>query len=374
MKTRWFTAVVGAFAVALLGAFMFAPGGSASSHATHSAAGTRVLTHSVSAAQVRDTIRYWTPARMASAKPADIVHRGSLTPVSSTPQPSGPAGAVPGRSPIGRSGPALNPGGTGPAGSLMAFTYPFPFTRFGVSPASLYKTFPWEVNGKVFFTNGGSNFVCSGTSVVSPDGLLVWTAGHCVANETGTHQFDSFAEFVPAYNGAATNKTPKGVWVADRFTTTAAWLNNGDVSYDLGAMHVVAHSGVTLASTVGDAGFAWNQSRDQDFTDFGYPQAAPFNGNSMIECNAAHGGDATFSGGAGPALIGIGCDMTPGSSGGSWSIGWGGNTTKPKGLFVGFINAHNDYKFNAQPLAMYSPYFDDTANAVRCAQYGGAPC
>jgi hypothetical protein len=230
------------------------------------------------------------------------------------------------------------------------------------------------VNGKVFFTNGGIDFVCSGTSVASPDGLLVWTAGHCVANEAGTHQFDSFAEFVPAYNGAAFNTSPKGVWIADRFTTTTAWLNNGDVSRDLGVMHVVAHSGVTLGQTVGTAGFAWNQSRDQDFTDFGYPQNSPFNGKFMIECNAAHGGDAVFSGGTGPALIGIGCDMTGGSSGGSWSIGWGGNTTGPAGLFVGFINAHNDYKFNAQPLAMYSPYFDDLANAVRCAQYGGAPC
>jgi len=269
--------------------------------------------------------------------------------------------------------PPLNPGGQGSGISLMGFSYPYPFTRFGVSPASLYKKFPWEVNGKVFFTNDGGNFVCSGTSVVSPDGLLVWTAGHCTANTDGTHHFDSFAEFVPAYNGTAANPAPKGVWVADNLVTTSAWLNNGDFSLDLGVMHVVAHSGVTLAQTVGDAGFAWNQSRDQDFTDFGYPAASPFSGNFMIECNAAHGADASV-GGAGQAAIGIGCDMTGGSSGGSWSIGWGGGTTKPTGLTVGFINGHNDFKFSSQPLAMYSPYFDDTANGVRCALYGGAPC
>lgn len=373
MKSRWFMAVVGAAAVALLGAFTFAPSGSASSHTTRAAAGSRVVTHALSAAQVRATIRYWTPARMASAKPADIVRRGSPTRASSAPQPSGPAGAVPGRSPSGRSAAPLNPRAQGSGIIPMGFSYPYPFTRFGVSPASLYKRFPWEVNGKVFFTNNGGNFVCSGTSVVAPDGLLVWTAGHCVANTDGTHHFDSFAEFVPAYNGKAANPAPKGVWVADNFATTTAWFSNGDFSLDEGAMHVVAHSGVTLANTVGDAGFAWNQSRDQDFTDFGYPQAAPFSGNFMIECNAAHGADVSV-GGAGQAATGIGCDMTGGSSGGSWSIGWGGNTTGPTGLFVGFINGHNDFKFSNQPLAMYSPYFDGTANAVRCALYGGAPC
>jgi len=373
MRSRWWVAVVVAAAVSLIAGFTFAPGNRASSSTARAAAGTRVVTHAVPAAQVQATIRYWTRARMASAKPADIVRRGSPTQVSSPPQATGAPGSVPGRSPSGRLSPPLNPGGAGSGIELMGFSYPYPFTRFGVSPASLYKKFPWEVNGKVFFTNDGGNFVCSGTSVVSPDGLLVWTAGHCVANTDGTHLFDSFAEFVPAYNGTASNPTPKGVWVADNFVTTTAWLNNGDFSVDEGVMHVVAHSGVTLANTVGDAGFAWNQPRDQDFTDFGYPQASPFSGNFMIECNAAHGADVSV-GGVGQAATGIGCDMTGGSSGGSWSIDWGGNTTGPKGLFVGFINGHNDFKFSTQPLAMYSPYFDDLANAVRCTLYGGAPC
>lgn len=371
MKSRWFTVVLGASAVTLIGAFTFAPSGSASSHTTHSAAG--VVTHAVSAAQVRATIRYWTPARMASAKPVDIVRHGSPTKASSAAGPTGSAGSVPGRSPGGRPAPPLKASTAGAGIIPMGFSYPYPFTRFGVSPATQYPKFPWEVNGKIFFTNDGGNFVCSGTSVVSPDGLLVWTAGHCVSNTDGTHLFDSFAEFVPAYNGKARNVAPKGVWVANNFATTTAWLNNGDFSLDEGAMHVTAHSGVTLANTVGDAGFAWNQSRDQDFTDFGYPQASPFSGNFMIECNAAHGADVSV-GGAGQAPIGIGCDMTGGSSGGSWSIGWGGNTLGPKGLTIGYINGHNDFKFSSQPLAMYSPYFDTTADAVRCALYGGGSC
>jgi hypothetical protein len=37
-----------------------------------------------------------------------------------------------------------------------------------------------------------------------------------------------------------------------------------------------------------------------------------------------------------------------------------------------YINGHNDYKYinPPMPLAMYSPYFDNRANRVRCAASG----
>jgi hypothetical protein len=128
-------------------------------------------------------------------------------------------------------------------------------------------------------------------------------------------------------------------------------------------MTVNANSaGVLLQNKVGAAGFAWNQARDQQFVDFGYPQASPFNGRSMVTCLGATAVNDTGIGGSGPAPIGIGCDMTGGASGGSWQIRWGGAS----GSTPGYINGHNDYKYNSQPLAMYSPYFDTTANTIRC--------
>jgi V8-like Glu-specific endopeptidase len=242
----------------------------------------------------------------------------------------------------------------------LASSYPYPFTRSAVRPVSKYTTYPWSVNGKLFFTQNGGNYVCSGTAVVSANRNEVWTAGHCVSNGAGV--FDSFAEFVPAYNGAARNPAPKGVFVANHLATSSDWHQYGDLSRDLGAIRVNSNkSGHSLGWAVGEAGFAWNQPRSQSFVDFGYPQAFPFNGKSMIVCRAGTATADARIGGSGPAPMGIGCDMTGGSSGGAWQISWNGVAG-----VAGYINGHNDYHYTAQPRAMYSPYFDSLANRVRC--------
>ena len=72
-------------------------------------------------------------------------------------------------------------------------------------------------NGKVFFTMGGVNYVCSGTSVVASSGLsLVWTAGHCVNEGPGPYATNFL--FVPAYiDGTA----PYGKWAGTTLQTTS---------------------------------------------------------------------------------------------------------------------------------------------------------
>ena len=54
--------------------------------------------------------------------------------------------------------------------------------------------------GKVFFSIGRSNYVCSGTATNSTNGDVVTTAGHCVSD--GGTFVTNFA-FVPAYNNGA---------------------------------------------------------------------------------------------------------------------------------------------------------------------------
>ncbi len=319
-------------------------------------AATQAVSHKVAAGARADATTYWTAARMRNAIPLDVGLAGVPAVSTSARVATGRPHALDGLAPGGATA------STSPLDRLMnplTFAYPFPFSRFAVAPAKRYKTWPWSVNGKVFFTQNGGNFVCSGTSVASATGDTVWTAGHCVNNGAGI--WDSNAIFVPGYNGNAPHPSAHGKWPAVQFATSSAWNSSHDFSRDLGAMEVATDKkGRTLAFRVGTAGFAWNQARDQNFVDFGYPQAAPFDGSSMIECVAPTAVYDTGIGGSGPAPDGIGCDMTGGSSGGSWNIGWT-NTT------VGWINGHNDYKYGSQPLAMYSPYFDDTANAVRCA-------
>jgi hypothetical protein len=69
----------------------------------------------------------------------------------------------------------------------------FPFTRY--EPATYN-----PAHGKVFFSDGGSNYVCSGTALTSGNESVVWTAGHCV-NEGPGRFFTNWA-FVPAYKTA----------------------------------------------------------------------------------------------------------------------------------------------------------------------------
>jgi hypothetical protein len=355
-----------------LAASALVPAGAAAAPAAGSAATSAagVTTKSVSAAAQAATVAYWTPARRASAVNADVV-------TLSSPKALSKAEATNSR-PVGKPGRIAGSGSAAPATQRPATSaanlaaYPFPYTSSKVALAK-YTTFPVDLNGKIFFTNNGGNYVCSGTSVGSYHGATlqneVWTAGHCVSNTnlSSPGVFDSFAEFIPSYNGNKANYAPFGVFIATRYSAATNFLNHGDISVDEGAMEVGTSSttGRTLGNAVGWDGFAWNQSATQRFHAFGYPAESPYTGNIMIQASATTAAQVTWSGGAGQPLIGIGNPMTGGSSGGAWDIDWTPTN-------AGYINGHNDYKFFSQPKAMYSPYQDSLSNNVRC--FGATSC
>lgn len=363
--TRWMPLTLIAFAA---GTLMTPTLVSASTQvaATSAAPGDGIVGQPVSVQKQRAAADYWTPAKMAAAKPLDITVDASKA--SGGGRSSTAASGAPGTvAPVTTSGKSVNtaPLAAVPSGSAgptpTHYAYPFPFTRTAVAPTSLYTQSSRRQNGKVFFVQNGGNFVCSATVVTSSKKNEVWTAGHCLSD--GTSTFNTNTVFVPAYNGNASSCCPYGKWTANGLWTTTRWHFNGDFYRDHGAFTVAPRSGVQIQNRVGAAGFAWNQARDQQFVDFGYPQAAPFNGKSMINCFGATAAVEARFAGDGPAPQAIGCDMTGGSSGGSWQIRWGGSTGGSPGL----INGHNSYKWSDQPLAMYSPYVDTLANAVRCA-------
>ena len=284
--------------------------------------------------------------RRARAEPeghAGLLDRGpaALGPAR-RPHHRGPAGVSPaGDCPADREGCA---GGRGlPAsagiaaaasnggGSVAAFTYPFPFDSF-TPPQPLWKTYPYEVNGKLFFSNDGGNFVGSATSVASASGTKneneIWTACDCLVNTESDNQVvDSSAVFIPAYNGNKTlkkNYAPYGefTWTG-AWETATAWYKNRDLTQDEAAMTVKKSSisGKTLGNAVGWDGFAWNQSVNQQFVAFGYPAASPYNGKNLIEDIGATAGQDSISGGADATEpIVIGSPLTGGSSGGAWNI------------------------------------------------------
>ena len=226
--------------------------------------------------QSRDEVAaYWTDKRMREAVPAGRAAGGS---------------------------PKAKPGGGGAGGA-------YPFTAF--EPALPYPS----QHGKVFFTDSGVNYVCSGTALTSGNESLVWTAGHCVHDGPG--DFHTNWAFVPAYRDG---QRPFGTWTARQLLTTSGWQLSGNFAYDLGAAKVNTNGGATLTDTVGSRGILFNQGRSQTYNLHGYPAAGKFNGQRMRICQSPWGLDDNRYGSA-PAPIGVGCDQTGGSSGGGWVVG-----------------------------------------------------
>ncbi|MHC6591704.1 trypsin-like serine peptidase [Arthrobacter sp. C152] len=194
--------------------------------------------------------------------------------------------------------------------------------------------------GKVFFTMGTTNYVCSGNAVASTNGSTVATAGHCVNEGPGAY-VTNFV-FVPAYdNGAA----PYGKWAAKALYAPSQWVSNGDMTYDTGFAVVNRNTqSQTLTSAVGGSGVAFNQARGLTYTAYGYPQASPFDGTSLWSCTGTATNDPNN-----PQFNsqGIPCDMTGGSSGGPWFIGTGSG---------GIQNSINSYGYNRSAV-MYGPYW-----------------
>ena len=190
------------------------------------------------------------------------------------------------------------------------YDYPPPQTTFKVPP-SLYGTtstsFPYRAVGKVFFREGGADYVCSGSSI---GGRAVLTAGHCVSDGKGRYHTNWV--FVPSYQN---NVRPYGIWSAFWLGTFPAWHNNGDFGRDVGFAAVTDHGGKKLSDQAGFLGFAWNRSRVKHWNDFGYPQASPWDGKYLVETQASYATtDTSFT----PHTTGIGSTQTAGCSGGPW--------------------------------------------------------
>jgi hypothetical protein len=285
--------------------------------------------------------RYWTAARMKAAKP-DWQMPGLRALASGTPRTGSPTRA---------SGPATRIAGT------TASTTPKPTGRAGgrrLRAQSFYPNFPVgspvaRTSGKVFFTSFGVNYVCSGTIVNTEGKSTVWTAGHCVS-DGGAWNYNWV--FVPNY---ASGSAPYGVWYSNRLFTTTAWFNNNnDFANDVGASIMYRNSGWRITDYLGGQGIAWNYAIGYYMYAFGYPQASPFNGCCLVEAPGT-----TYNGGGG--TIYMLNNMTGGSSGGAWLNWFDGNW--------GYINGHNDFKYNSLPQYMYSPYYGNQVaslyNAVR---------
>jgi hypothetical protein len=196
--------------------------------------------------------------------------------------------------------------------------------------------------GKVFFTMGGSNYVCSGTSTGSSNGDVVTTAGHCV-NE-GPGAFVTNFAFVPAY---LDGQAPYGKWTANTLLTTDGWAQQGDFDVDTGFAVMNELGGKSLNDVVGSYPIAFNLARGLTYDAYGYPAAQRYDGQELWKCTGSVRDD-TWGTSTDQALP---CTMTGGSSGGGWITG-------------GKLNSINSFGYQGLKDTMFGPYFGSAIQAV----------
>jgi V8-like Glu-specific endopeptidase len=258
---------------------------------------------------------YWTRERMRAAVPREAGRGGEPRDVAGKPQ---------------------RPGG---ATSWTRLAVPMPYAGADLN------------NGKVFMTIEGVDYVCSGTSVAATSSgvNLVWTAGHCLNEGPG----DNASNFMFA-PGWIDGTAPYGRWVSTgAHAATSQWSGSGDFDYDVGAARVVRTTGPpTLAAIATPRPMTFGYSvtvGSTKFKSYGYPAAGKFNGQRMYLC------DSTVSrrdGSNSVAPMGIGCDMTGGSSGGGWLDA------------SGAVGSVNSYGYNGVKNTMFGPYQGAVAQAL----------
>jgi V8-like Glu-specific endopeptidase len=279
---------------------------------------------------------YWTAERMKNAKPRE------------------------------RARPGGGGGGGGKAADWSRTTVPAPYTGTNA------------MNGKVFMTIGGVDYVCSGTAVsASADVNLVWTAGHCVTDGPDA-EATNFA-FVPAYNGSSAVREPYGRWIATSpadIESTPGWTGQGrdKFRYDVGAARV-EKDGAPTATFTGSLGgtrsIAFGQNPDGiRIASYGYPAAGKFNGQIQYVCSSPF---RRWDTATSLDPMQISCDMTGGSSGGGWIRDT--NNVATDGDGGGPLISVNSYGYQFEKNTMYGPFMktgddnqaEDLYNTMRLA-------
>ena len=285
------------------------------------------------AAEHARVLAYWTPARMRAATPRDVSFD-----------------AVRGFQPAAR------PGGGGGSGTTTGSSWNGGGDMLRGS-------------GKVWFTIGGSDYICSGSVVkeAKTDQAIVLTAGHCVVENDGT--FATNFVFIPAFDTKPTYTcagTQYGCWVADalyadKAFATAGGFNDTAVQHDW-AFAVVSDGGLNgttqLNTAVGD-GYPIQYNVDftgQTLSAFGYPAAKKYKGSDLVYCRGPVGTDP----GTGGTTWSMPCDMTGGSSGGAWAATTN-TTTYSYGTTT--LSSLNSYRYTGVSN-MYGPKFNDRTKAT----------
>jgi V8-like Glu-specific endopeptidase len=211
--------------------------------------------------------------------------------------------------------------------------------------------------GRVFFTLGGTDYVCSGALVGGADPDLVLTAAHCVTGAPARGRATQWAThwvFVPGFTDG---RLPYGEYTAHRFLVPPGWTApGGGEADDFAFVQVTA---AALDQPPGAAkqphGLPVEFAGSQDVTAltsyvFGYPAEPPYAGLYPAYC----AGRVTASGGS----VRMPCGMTAGDSGGPWLAGF-----RPRSG-SGQVTAVTTYKLSGDLAVLYGAVLGPQARAL----------
>jgi hypothetical protein len=290
-------------------------------------------------------IAYWTPARIAAAKPRDFVK--TVVGYTQAPRPN------------------AKPGGSG--------------NVIGASWGGTSQDIIRKQSGRILFTMDGGQWICSGSviSTSSTTQSVVLTAGHCV-NEGSS--WASNLMFIPDFDEGpdyTCNSSGQvfGCWTATRVAAHADFVSGGgfgndtvDVDYGFALFGAGGKSPAGDLETRVGGGYSLNISLEalnvQQWA-FGYPAAGRYRGKDLVYCTNATA--SLIDDPYGANTWGMNCNMTGGSSGGPWVTG----TTNP-GLDEGTVSSLNSYGYSNLNY-MFGPKFDNDTNTVLGDVIDGTP-
>jgi V8-like Glu-specific endopeptidase len=233
-------------------------------------------------------LAYWTPERIANARPRDYVMTAS-----------------------GHLVPNARPGGGGGGGAS--------WTLNGAIETR---------SGRVLFHQGNGDWICSASVVndgsTSDAYSIVVTAGHCAYD--GADGWATNWMYIPDFDDAPTytcGNTIYGCWTARALAISQGFYPEGfgdDTVASDWAFAVVGPGGKSGTAQLDALGsYALKTSGNtvgSSVWAFGYPAAGKYHGKDLVYCTGSTSADPY-----GAATWGVGCDMTGGSSGGPWLIG-----------------------------------------------------
>lgn len=278
---------------------------------------------SISGARAAAAEAYWTPARMAAAKPLPMpVFSASTRGAPVFMEANAASQSSPAFDPLmaPRAAPQVfgSSADAEDAGSARMVTpQGYPFTSRRVTPDTTVTSSPYRRAGKLFFSKPNGNFVCSASII---NRRVVITAGHCMFDRA-TKRFYTNFRFVPAYNGTASPSSPYCQWTPSFWTVPTQWSNSSGypTTDDFGVMVMRDMPCNGSTKTIGTylGWFGWQTFRllGNNVTQLGYPGNLDSGQRMQISQSNVYR-RASFAGEIGSAQGG-------GTSGGPWIQNFG---------------------------------------------------